>query len=275
MKYSLIGNKQSPIGSNSNFLSDIFQSGEKFPLTRYNLRDPDKDDIHTYSIDCGSNTSRVAIDTNTGQISFSGEYDLDTSGTPTDFSCTVNVADYDGLSDYCEIAVNVRYVNEYTPSFPFDEYNLIVYYYEIIGIIKTSIVATDLDLTDHGMFYYSLKQTYDSGKELFGVLSNGSVYIKDDLSSYGTLGAMFDVILLASDTGGMVGSATVHITIPQAASDPDATTEAPIMYTKNFINTAMLAVSVIGGVAAILLSGFLMYKYCKSPKCGAPGWDCW
>lgn len=86
---------------------------------------------------------------------------------------------------------------------------------------------------------------------------------------------MFDVILLASDTGGLVGSATVHITIPQAASDPATTTEALVMYTTNFINTAMLAVSVIGGVAVILLSGFLMYKYCKSPKCGAPGWDCW
>ncbi|OPL33445.1 hypothetical protein AM593_06198, partial [Mytilus galloprovincialis] len=206
-----------------------------FPLTRYHVYDPDvarDGDVHEYFIDCGTNTSRLSINNNTGQISFRDGYDLDIEGTPTDISCIVNVTDIDGLTDTCQIAVNIRYVNEYTPFFPYSpwaplrQYPVTVYSYDIIGTIIITITATDSDLTEHGTFYYSLVQTFNGSAELFGVLNNGSVYIKSDFSIYDN-GATFDVLMLATDTGGLIGTATIQVTIP-APTTTTTTTETPL-----------------------------------------------
>lgn len=244
-------------------------------MTRYNTRDPDAGDTHRYSIDCGTNTSRILIDSTTGRISFNGDYDLDSVGTPTDFSCSINVTDYDGLYDSCEMAVNIRYVNDYTPSFPFNTYTVTIHNWQVIGTIVLTLTATDLDLIKYGTFHYSLVQTYDSGAELFGVLKNGSIYIKDDLSTY-YLGAAFDVLMLATDTGGRVGTATIQVTIPQSTTGPpEGTTETPFRYQENTVNTALLSVSVLTGIVFVILTGFLLMKYFELPECQKPSCNCW
>lgn len=242
-------------------------------MTRYNIRDPDAGDTHTFSIDCGTNTSRILIHRTTGRISFNGDYDLDTEGTPTDFQCSINITDYDGLYDTCEMAINVRYVNDYTPSFPFASYPVTIHNYQVIGTIVLTLTATDLDLVKYGTFHYSLVQTFDGGAELFGVLKNGSIYIKDDLSTY-YLGASFNVLMLATDTGGRVGTATVQVNIPQSTTGPpEGTTETPFRYHETTVNTALLSVCVLTGIAFILLTGYLLMMYFELPTCNQP--DCW
>ncbi|CAG2238001.1 unnamed protein product [Mytilus edulis] len=252
-----------------------------FPLTRYHVYDPDvarDGDVHEYFIDCGTNTSRLSINNNTGQISFRDGYDLDIEGTPTDISCIVNVTDIDGLTDTCQIAVNIRYVNEYTPFFPYSpwaplrQYPVTVYSYDIIGTIIITITATDSDLTEHGTFYYSLVQTFNGSAELFGVLNNGSVYIKSDFSIYDN-GATFDVLMLATDTGGLIGTATIQVTIP-APTTTTTTTETPLRYTEDIVNTSLLSFGVVGGIVVILLIGCLLFSYFTLPTCNRPKCNC-
>lgn len=77
----------------------IFKAGTVLSLSGFSVVDDDSGDSATFTLDCGTSTGDFAIDATTGELSFSGAYDVDDGVTPTSVTCTVNVTDSGGLSD--------------------------------------------------------------------------------------------------------------------------------------------------------------------------------
>ena len=63
--------------------------------------DEDTNETHTYSLDCenGAQTHRFYLNTTTAEMTFAGDYDLDTGTTPDEVSCVITVTDKYGLTD--------------------------------------------------------------------------------------------------------------------------------------------------------------------------------
>ena len=247
------------------------QTGSAFPLTRYNVRDPDAGDTTTYSLDCGTETYRFSIASGTGEISFNGEYDLDDGVSPTSIDCNITVTDNGGLTDLCGITLTIRHVNEYSPSFVFASYSVTVDHYEPMGKIVLTITASDNDLLSHkhGQFYYTLG---DGSNAYFDVLQNGSIYIKSDLSSE-YIGYQVTLMLRATDLGSKFSEVPVSFTVPQSITTQTISTEAPYTVFEVSENMAWLVPAGIACLALIVAAA--AFVYVCSTNCQRPRCDCW
>lgn len=89
-------------------LINLFQAGTALQSTGYDITDQDTGDTKTFSFDCGTITltGYFIIDTSTGIMSFSTDYDVDVS-QPTSVSCTITVTDSGGLTGTATLDITI------------------------------------------------------------------------------------------------------------------------------------------------------------------------
>ncbi|XP_062603842.1 protocadherin-like wing polarity protein stan [Saccostrea cucullata] len=240
-------------------------SGSTFPLPNYNIRDPDAGETFTFQKTCGSPyDNKVSINTNTGQFSFLGNYDLDIPATVTNFNCTLTVRDSGGNSDTAIVGVFIEYKNEFSPVFSAATVSLTLQSHELIGAIVTNFTAHDNDLSTNpqGQFYYVLDQSSNS-KEYFGIMSNGSIYIKEDLTPL-YLGKTLRLTLTAKDYGTPSRQSSVSITIqiPLSTTTSYASpTDKALEFENDTRNSSILALGGFLFLGMLCTTAFIIYKY--------------
>ena len=109
-----------------------------------------------------------------------------------------------------------------------------------------------------GTFTYSIDQA-SLGTETFGIQSNGDVYLKTSLTSYG-YGHSLKFRVLATDTGSRQGTATIFVVIPQTTTTTTTTTDRPITFMEYPQNMAWLIVACVLGVVIVFLPCFMLYQ---------------
>ncbi|XP_061178339.1 protocadherin Fat 3-like [Saccostrea echinata] len=245
-------------------------SRSTFPLPNYNIKDPDIGETFIFQKTCGSpHDNKVSINTNTGQFSFLGDYDLDIPGTTTNFNCTLTVSDSGGNSDTTVVGVFIEYKNEFSPAFSVASVSLTLQSHELIGAIVTNFTAHDNDLSTHpqGQFYYILDQSSNS-LEYFGIMSNGSIYIKEDLTPL-YLGKTLLLTLTAKDNGTPSRQSSISITIqiPLSTTTTNVSpTEKALQFENDTRNSAILALGGFLFLGLLFTTAFMIHKYTLTGK---------
>lgn len=115
----------------------------------YLYTDEDTSDTHRFSLVCDSTAGYFSIVPSTGRISVTSDLDIDGTGLPTSFTCTVTITD-GTMADAASLTINVNNINDNTPVF---SSNLYTYYLDIntgVNTVFGSTVATDLDKGSYG-----------------------------------------------------------------------------------------------------------------------------
>ncbi|XP_052079677.1 protocadherin Fat 4-like isoform X2 [Mytilus californianus] len=223
----------------------------------YLYQDGDNGDTHTFSMTCASNVGYFAIAPATGLITLATDIDVDAAGSATSFTCTLVVSD-GSFTDSASLTITVNNINDNTPRF---SNNLFTYYLDINYPLNTafgSTVATDADTGTFGNFIYSIDQT-SLGTETFGIQTNGDLYLKNSLTSYG-YGSSISFTVQATDTGSLQGTSTIFIVIPQTTTTTTTTTDRPITFWEYPANPAWVIVAGILGLIIMVLPCYMCYK---------------
>lgn len=183
----------------------------------------------TFSLDCGNvtDTQRFYMDTQTGEITFSGDYDLDVAGTPDQLDCTVTVTDYYGLSDTVALYVHIQNKNEFTPQFTHSSYTFFLPSNTLIGTYLGSVSAVDLDSSDDddNKITYSIDQT-NFANDILAVNNDGSVYLISSLVPLQGNSNQYAYILATNEPGSSTtGTTTVFIEVPATTTVTTTTTD--------------------------------------------------
>lgn len=222
-------------------------SGSTVGNPSFDVTDPDSGATLTYAIDCPT----FIINSNSGVVSFSHDYDLDVAGTATSVTCTVTVSDGD-LKDTASLVVTINDVNDNTPTFGSSVYTFYASPYTSVGTVLGSIAATDADIGAFGTVSYKIDQVV-LGYEYFGVQSNGDFYVKNGLTTFSS-GTTLTITATAADTGGLQDTATVSVIIPESTTAaPATTTDRHVTFLEDSRNIAWLT------VASIMLAGLLLF----------------
>ncbi|XP_071149615.1 cadherin EGF LAG seven-pass G-type receptor 2-like [Mytilus edulis] len=232
-------------------------AGIILPDPGYLYTDEDTGDTHKFSMTCGSNVGYFSISSTTGLITLATDIDVDEAGSAASYTCTVIVSD-SVLTDSATLTINVNNINDNTPVF---SNNLFTYYLDISYPLNTvfgSAVATDADAGTFGTFAYSIDQT-SLGIETFGIQTNGDLYLKNSLTSYG-YGASLSFTIQATDTGSLQGTATVFVVIPQTTTTSTTTTNRYITFWEYPANPAWVVILSVLGVFILCLPCFMVWK---------------
>nr|XP_022309583.1 protocadherin Fat 4-like [Crassostrea virginica] len=222
-------------------------SGSTIGNPSFDVTDPDAGETLSYSIDCPA----FIMNSASGVVTLSHDYDLDVAGTANTVTCTVTVSDGD-LKDTTSLVVTINDVNDNTPTFGSATYTFYTQPHTGVGTVLGSFTATDGDVGAFGTISYTIDQTA-LGYEYFGVKSNGEFYVKNSLSSFSS-GSTLTITAAVTDTGGLQDTATVSIIIPESTTAaPTTTTDRHVTFLEDPRNIAWVT------VASVLLAGLVLF----------------
>ena len=89
------------------------------------------------------------IDSTTGLLSYSVEYDLDKAGTASRLDCDVTISDNE-YSDTAHLNITILEENDNTPVFDHEEYTFFVSTDSVVGTYVGDVHARDGDIGPHG-----------------------------------------------------------------------------------------------------------------------------
>ncbi|XP_052091684.1 cadherin-11-like [Mytilus californianus] len=176
----------------------------------YQYTDEDGDTLK-FSFDCGVDTGRLDMDSTTGLLSYSIDYDLDEIGTASQMNCDVYISDTE-YSDTAYVNITVLNDNDNSPKFDHPEYTFFVPISTGVGSFVGQTQATDFDIGSNGDVLYHITQEGVSNA-LFEIDENGSIKLSQSLTSY-TEGSELNLTVYAVDSGGRQDTALVYIVLP-------------------------------------------------------------
>ncbi|KAK3576699.1 hypothetical protein CHS0354_024311 [Potamilus streckersoni] len=241
-------------------------AGTALPDPGFASSDPDSNDTHQYSQNCGNATGYFRMASATGRMNFSVDYDVDSLLFPTSIVCIVTVTDAGGLTGTTSLSIRISDINDNVPVFIPSTYSFFVSYYAgtatVIGIVNVS----DADVGTYGTVTLTLNQT-SLGAAYFGITSRGSIYTQRSVSPLGS-GSTILIQVLATDGGGVVTTATVTVVVSDTTT-VSTTTVATGYKTllQDGRNIAWISVSSIIGLVII---GVLIWFLCEINRKGAP-----
>ena len=181
-------------------------------------------ELHTYYLDCDNvtNTQRFYMDTDSGQITYDSDFDLDISGTPDEVSCTVTITDGYGLSNSLSLYIHINNRNESTPQFTHSSYVFFVDATALIGTYLGTVSAFDFDSADNynNHITFSVEGSYSS---LLAVNNNGAIYLIGQPDP----GITTPIYILATNQpdSSTTGTATITIIVPITTTVTTTTTD--------------------------------------------------
>ncbi|CAC5398925.1 unnamed protein product [Mytilus coruscus] len=176
----------------------------------YQYTDEDGDTLK-FSFDCGVDTGRLDMDSTTGLLSYSIDYDLDEIGTASQMNCDVYISDTE-YSDTAYVNITVLNDNDNSPKFDHSEYTFFVPINTGVGSFVGQTQATDIDIGSNGDVLYHITQEGVSNA-LFEIDENGSIKLSQSLTSYAE-GSELNLTVYAVDSGGKQDTALVYILLP-------------------------------------------------------------
>ncbi|CAG2252805.1 unnamed protein product [Mytilus edulis] len=176
----------------------------------YQFTEEDGDSVK-FSIDCGTETGLLDIDSSTGFLSYSIDYDLDVVGTASQLICQVYITDNE-YTDTAFLNITILDENDNAPVFQQNEYTFFVTSISSVGTDIGNVEATDKDIGVYGNIIYHLAQE-DINSGLFSVSVDGFISSKQSLENI-IPGTIFNLTVYAVDSGGNEHTTLVYIVIP-------------------------------------------------------------
>ncbi|CAG2207431.1 FAT4 [Mytilus edulis] len=176
----------------------------------YQYTDVDGDTLK-FSLDCGANTGRLDIDSSTGLLSFSTDYDLDIVGTASKIDCKVSITD-DEYTDMAYVNITILDDNDNSPVFIYSEYTFYIPVTSSVGSFVGQVQAIDKDIGNYGnVFYHIALEDFNYG--LFDVVQDGSIFVSESLTQY-TEGSTLNLTIYGVDPGAREGLTMVYVVFP-------------------------------------------------------------
>ncbi|XP_063447857.1 protocadherin-like protein [Mytilus trossulus] len=176
----------------------------------YQYTDVDGDTLK-FSLDCGTDTGRLDIDSSTGLLSFSTDYDIDIVGTASKIDCKVSITD-DEYTDMAYVNITILDDNDNSPVFIYSEYTFYIPVTSSVGSFVGQVQAIDKDIGNYGnVLYHIALEDFNYG--LFDVVQNGSIYVSQSLTQY-TEGSTLNLTIYGVDPGGRDGLTMVYVVFP-------------------------------------------------------------
>ncbi|KAK3581876.1 hypothetical protein CHS0354_000291, partial [Potamilus streckersoni] len=235
-------------------------AGTALPNPSFGVSDPDSSDIKTYTLNCGSSPG-FTMNSVTGVVSLSIDYDVDPGVLATTVICTVKVTDSGGLTATASLTININNINDNNPTFTASSYSFFTTYDVAVGTTIGTVTATDADLGIYGSITYTLDQT-SLGNDYFQISSLGVITTKASLSTFGS-GVTATIKAKVTDGGGRSSSATVYIVTGETTTTSSTTTPEYKSIFKDNRNIAWVVLSAITGAAIIgylFWLGFSIYR---------------
>lgn len=222
------------------------KSGEVLsnPFSGTQVLDPDFNDVQTFTMDCGVNQGQFRMNSNTGLVTLSSEYDLDDVGkTQEVVTCTVTATDKGGHTVSTQLSITVNEINDNAPVLDKGSYSYFVSQCTSVGSPIGQVTSTDKDVKpEHKDVTFDL--TSNVG---FLVGNDGKIHVAQDLCDV-PVGTKYDLTLTASNADGLKDTAPVTIVI----TDPTTTTST----TPTTTTTTTAATSTAGGSASSTVGFF-------------------
>ncbi|CAC5396999.1 unnamed protein product [Mytilus coruscus] len=182
----------------------------------YQYTEEDGDAVK-FSLDCGADTGRFDIETSTGLLSYSADYDLDMVGTASKVNCNVSISDNE-YTDMAYINITVSNDNDNAPVFTYSTYTFYIPVTSSVGSFVGQVQAIDNDIGSYGNIFYHIALT-DFNYGLFHVDENGSIFVSQSLTQY-TEGSILNLTIYAVDIGSRQASTLVDIVFPTSYVAP-------------------------------------------------------
>ncbi|XP_052706933.1 protocadherin Fat 4-like [Crassostrea angulata] len=221
----------------------------------FDVTDPDAGATKAFSIDCPS----FVINSNSGVVTFSHDYDLDVAGTAPSVTCIVTVSDGD-LTDTASLVITINDVNDHTPRFTSATFTFYAQPNTGVGTALGFITASDNDAGAFGTISYTLDQT-GLGFEYFGVKHDGEFYVKSSLLLFSS-GTTLSLSTVVKDSGGLQDTAAVTVIIPESTTAaPTTTTDRHVTFWMDPRNIAWVTVAVILFTGLFLFCAYLIVRF--------------
>ncbi|CAG2228522.1 unnamed protein product [Mytilus edulis] len=198
----------------------------------YQFSDEDGDTVK-FSFNCGTDTGLLDMDSSTGLLSYSIDYDLDVAGTASLIICAVYITDNE-YTDTAFLNITVLDANDNSPSFLHNEYTFVVTNSQSIGTTIGKVDANDNDVGTYGNVIYHLEQE-DLNNGLFSVSTDGSIIIQQSLESF-VPGTNLNLTVYAVDSDGEQDTALVNVILPVVESNGNVYVD--VIYYKTFFTYA-------------------------------------
>ncbi|XP_076083164.1 uncharacterized protein LOC143054138 [Mytilus galloprovincialis] len=245
--------------------------GTSFPVAGFIIDDPDDVDVradpdsHTYWLDCGNDTWRFTMATDTGEITYAYDYDVDKLLT-TQYDCVVRAKDTGFNTCTATIVIKIKDLNDNAPYFNQTQFAFYISPYENVSTEIGNVTAYDIDISDYGRISYYLNQTaYD--KTYIQINDTGILYVNEILSNRFQWGDVMYLNLTATDYGGLFTTVEVWIVFPAENTTTTSTTPHPILFVTSPTNTLWFTAT---GILVCALSVGVLYfctKYWHSIDC--------
>ncbi|CAG2228748.1 unnamed protein product [Mytilus edulis] len=204
----------------------------------YQYSDDDGDTVQ-FSMNCGSNTGKLDIDSVTGLVSYSSDHDIDIVGTPEHLQCDVNITDNE-FTDNAFLNITIHDDNDNSPTFYHREYTFLVQRSASDGSFVGQVEASDKDIGPYGTFFYHVKQD-NLNASIFVVSDNGTIKLNNTLNDYPE-GSVITFKIFCVDTGGKQDRTLVKILIPITTKVPSVVVvQSKIFYYTFFKHASNMA----------------------------------
>ncbi|XP_052086566.1 protocadherin-23-like [Mytilus californianus] len=188
-------------------------AGTSFGTPKYNVTDQDGDSV-TFGLDCPT----LNINTSTGEVTLSVNYDRDVVYVASSVTCDLTVTD-GTMTSTATLQVIIYAINDNTPQFSQNSYEFHVSPYGTVGTIVGTVTASDADIGSHGIVSYLVESgTYSN---YFGVDTSGNLYLRAAFKTVS--GSTVSVSVRAYDEDNKMDTVTVDFII-QATTTMTTTT---------------------------------------------------
>ncbi|VDI50206.1 Hypothetical predicted protein, partial [Mytilus galloprovincialis] len=176
----------------------------------YQYTDVDGDTVKFF-LDCDADTGRLDINSSSGLLSFSVDYDLDIVGTASQINCKVSITD-DEYTDMAYVNITIIDDNDNSPVFVYREYTFYIPVTSSVGSFVGQVHAVDNDIGNYGnVLYHIALEDFNYG--LFDVAQNGSIFVSESLTHYAE-GSTLNLTIYGVDPGGREGQTVVYVVFP-------------------------------------------------------------
>ncbi|XP_078323635.1 cadherin-23-like isoform X2 [Crassostrea virginica] len=229
------------------------------------ILDEDSGSSHSYKLSCSGNSWRFSINSNTGRVSYSYPYDLDTE-LISSYNCDVTATDAGSLSCTTALVISISDINGNSPVFDTSEVPVYITRYETVGTLLVNLTATDKDISGFGDVTYRLDMS-SYNFQYFDVTPTGTLFVNKELSDF-TTGDTLDLQLTAVDYGGNAGVMTVRIVFYELNTTTTTTTEPPLTFIDSPWNTMWVTCLGVSLGAMACLTVYLFFTYTPTALLG-------
>lgn len=218
------------------------KAGELFGRVEFDVNDPDTADVLRLDSLCPG----FDLDSNTGEITLSADYDVDVPGTPTSVTCDVTVSDGQ-LTDTALLVIGINNLNDNSPIFHNNSYTFVVKVNSSSGSFVGVVSAIDNDVGQFGIVKYQLLGVEEQIK-YFNISDEGELMTKEVLPIEFS-SKVFELTVKAEDVDGKFDKASILVLLEPPSDVMPMVNDRHLTFLEDPKNIAWVAT--VGAVLAL------------------------